>query len=92
MKKRERLSKLDFFCLDNSIRESTVGQIRSHTLQNKIDILRHVKKCGIKDIVASFTSTCGVDDEFVKYMKTTGETSIPSLRYRREEWSTVGMK
>ena len=29
--KRERLRNLDLFVLDNSIRESTVGQIRGHT-------------------------------------------------------------
>ena len=72
--KRERLKNLDFFCLDNSIRETTVGQIRSHTLQNKIDIFNQVKKCGMKDIiVASFANMKRVDDEFVKYLKATGE-------------------
>ena len=72
--KRDRLRELDFFCLDNSIRESTVGQLRSHTLQNKIDILKEVKKCGIKDIiVASFAHMTRVDDDFVMYLKQTGE-------------------
>ena len=42
--KRKRLTNLDLFVLDNSIRESTVGQLRGHTLQNKIDILEQVKK------------------------------------------------
>lgn len=74
IQKRERLKNLDFFCLDNSIRESTVGQLRSHTLQNKIDIYNHVKKCGIKDIiVASFAHMTRVDDDFVKYLKEQGE-------------------
>lgn len=74
VEKRERLKNLDFFCLDNSIRESTVGQIRSHTLQNKIEIFNEVKKCGIKDIiVASFHSMTRVDDDFVKHLKRTGE-------------------
>ena len=36
--KLTRLRDLDFFILDNSIRESTVGQLRSHTLENKIAI------------------------------------------------------
>ena len=74
VQKRERLKDMDFFCLDNSIRESTVGQIRSHTLQNKLDIFQHVKKCGIKDIiVASFSHMKRVDDDFVKYLRDTGE-------------------
>ena len=78
VEKRERLKTMDFFCLDNSIRESTVGQIRSHTLQNKIDIYNNVKKCGIKDIiVASFATskmqTQRVDDVFVNWLKEQGE-------------------
>ena len=74
VQKRERLKNLDFFVLDNSIRESTVGQLRSHTLQNKIDILKQVKKCGIKDIiVASFANMTRVDDDFVQYLKDQGE-------------------
>ena len=31
-RKQERLKNMDLFILDNSIRESTVRQIRSHTL------------------------------------------------------------
>ena len=65
-KKRERLKELDLFVLDNSIRESTVGQLRSHTLQNKLDIFEQVKKVGIKDvIIASFSHMTRVDDDFV---------------------------
>ena len=65
VQKRERLKNLDFFVLDNSIRESTVGQLRSHTLENKFDIYEQVKKCGIKDIiVASFSNMPRVDDKF----------------------------
>ena len=68
--KRERLKNLDFFVLDNSIRESTVGQLRSHTLENKLAILEQVKKVGIKDIiVASFSHMTRVDDDFVQYLK-----------------------
>lgn len=71
--KRERLRQLDFFILDNSIRESTVGQIRSHTLQNKIDIYRQVKKCGITSIiVATFSHMTRVDDQFCQWLKDEG--------------------
>lgn len=74
IQKRERLKNLDFFCLDNSLRESTVGQLRSHTLQNKIDILEEVKRCGIKDkIVASFANSTRVDDKFVEHLIQQGE-------------------
>ena len=36
--KRARLKDLDLIVLDNSIRESTVGQLRGHTLENKWNI------------------------------------------------------
>jgi len=72
--RRERLKNLDLFVLDNSIRESTVGQIRSHTLRNKILILEQVKKAGIKDIIiASFANMIRVDDNFARYLKARGD-------------------
>ena len=68
-KRHDRLKDLDLFILDNSIRESTVGQLRSHTLADKIQIYEQVKECGIKDIiVASFTYLKGVDDDFCQYL------------------------
>ena len=68
-KRHERLKDLDLFILDNSIRESTVGQLRSHTLADKIQIYEQVKECGISDIiVASFTHLNGVDDDFCQYL------------------------
>ena len=40
--KRKRLKDLDVIVLDNSIRESTVGQLRGHTLANKWKIFDEV--------------------------------------------------
>ena len=37
-RKREILKNLDLFVLDNSLRETTVGQIFGHTLENKWEI------------------------------------------------------
>ena len=74
MSKRKKLMELDFFCLDNSIRESTVGQIRHHTLENKVAILKQAQRCGMKDIVvASFANMPRVDDSFCQYLKDTNE-------------------
>ena len=68
-KREENLKHLDLFILDNSIRESTVGQLRSHTLEDKIQIYEQVKECGIEDIiVASFSDMKGVDDDFCQYL------------------------
>ena len=61
--KRETLRNLDCFVLDNSIRESTVGQLRGHTLENKWKVYEEVKKCGFNNIVvASFAHMTRVDD------------------------------
>ena len=66
-KKIESLKSLDCFVMDNSIRESTVGQLRGHTLENKLNIYEEVKKCGFKHvIVASFAHMTRVDDSFLE--------------------------
>ena len=65
--KRARLKDLDLIVLDNSIRESTVGQLRGHTLENKWKIYNEVKKCGFKFIiVAAFSHMTRVDDTFIE--------------------------
>ena len=62
----ETLQNLDLLVLDNSIRESTVGQLRGHTLDSKMKIFNEVKKCGFKYvIVAAFSHMTRVDDNFV---------------------------
>lgn len=74
VRKRQRLCNLDCFILDNSIRESTVGQLRSHTIENKKDIYQEVKRCGIQNIVvACFAHTTRVDDDFCQRLKDEGE-------------------
>jgi len=66
--RRKILQDLDLFVLDNSIHESTVGQLRSHTLQNKLENFEQVKKGGIKDIIiTSFSHMTIVDGDFVAY-------------------------
>nr|QPL12218.1 ilborin C [Halisarca dujardinii] len=69
IEKRERLKNMEFFVLDNSIRESTVGQLRSHTLEAKLEIFKHVQKTGVKHIVvASFSHMTRVDDDFCQWI------------------------
>ena len=73
-KKRDRLRELDFFILDNSIRESTVGQLRGHTLENKKAIFKQIKECRMHSIiVASFSHMTRVDDEFCQWLEDQGE-------------------
>ena len=72
--KYKRLKELDLFILDNSLRESTVGQTRGHTIDEKWKIYEEVKKCGFKNIiVASFSHMTRVDDEFCRQLTEKGE-------------------
>ena len=65
-KKRARLKDLDLIVLDNSLRESTVGQLRGHTLENKRRIYDEVRKCGFQfKIVAAYSHMTRVDDYWV---------------------------
>ena len=40
--KRKALRQMELFVLDNSLRESTVGQLRGHTIENKWKIYEQV--------------------------------------------------
>ena len=72
--KYRKLKDLDLFILDNSIRESTVGQTRGHTIDEKWKIYEEVKKCGFKNIiVASFSHMTRVDDVFCQQLVERGE-------------------
>ncbi|XP_071806481.1 uncharacterized protein [Asterias amurensis] len=72
--KLQVLRDLDLFVLDNSIRESTVGQLRGHTLENKWQIYDEVKRCGFTNIiVASFAHMTRVDDVFIQQLIAKGE-------------------
>ncbi|XP_066919346.1 uncharacterized protein, partial [Clytia hemisphaerica] len=72
--KREILKNLDLFVLDNSLRETTVGQIFGHTLQNKWEIYNEVKKVGFKDtIVTAFSHMTRIGDTFIQELNQNGE-------------------
>ena len=43
-----RLKDLDLVVLDNSVRESTVGQLRGHTPEDKFKIFEEAERCGFK--------------------------------------------
>ena len=42
--KRKALRQIELFVLDNSLRESTVGQLRGHTIENKWKIYEQVRQ------------------------------------------------
>ena len=65
--KLERLKNLDCLVFDSSLRESTVGQVRGHTLSNKFEIYDEAQRCGFKRfIVAAFSDAARVDDSFLQ--------------------------
>jgi len=62
-----RLRDLDLVVLDNSVRESTVGQLRGHTPEDKFKIFEEAERCGFKDkILGSINHLTRVDDQFIK--------------------------
>jgi len=71
---KKRLRELDLFVLDNSMRETTVGQLRGHTLENKRAIFDQIKKVGFKNvIVESFNHMTRLGDTFIKELIAAGE-------------------
>ena len=46
---------MDLFVLDNSLRESTLGQIVGHNLEDKMAILKAVKSVGIQNKASCLT-------------------------------------
>ena len=48
--KRKVLKELDLFVLDNSMRETTIGQLRGHTLKNKWEIYDEVRMYNIIEL------------------------------------------
>lgn len=88
-KERKVLRDLDCFVLDNSLRESTVGALRGHTLENKWKIYEEVKKCGFKHIiVAAFSHMTRVDDYFIQQLNERGE-DMSTLYSFTEGWEGV---
>ena len=73
-KNQRILKELDCFVLDNSLRESTFGQLRGHTLQDKWKIFNEIKECEFEHIVvAALLDEGRVDDEFVRELVESGE-------------------
>lgn len=71
--KIDRLKNLRPFVLDNSIRESTVAQVRGHIKSDKYAIFNAVKATGIKScIVATFGGLPSVEDQWLEEMRDDG--------------------
>lgn len=68
--KRMRLQDMKVFVLDNSLRESTVGQSVGHSIQDKFEVLDATTKCGFNHcIVGAFGVSRRVDDLFASQLQ-----------------------
>lgn len=68
--KLERLRTLQLFVLDNTVRESTVAQLRGHTLPDKHRLIRLVRDVGIRhQLVGCFAHQRRVDDQLARLLQ-----------------------
>lgn len=65
----------DFFILDNSLRETTVGAPRGHTLEEKHKIVRSIAETGLEEIIlGSYGSKISVDSQIAEQWRSLGKT------------------
>ena len=87
--KIERLRNLDLFVLDNSIRETTVGSLRRHTLENKKLIYQEVKKCKFQYfVVEAFNHENRVGEAMLEDLIEKGEDLSYAVAFS-EVWDRI---
>lgn len=65
----------DFFILDNSLRETTVGAVRGHTLHEKHKIIEALAETGLEEIIlGSYGSKVSVDSLIAEQWKSLGKS------------------
>lgn len=88
-KKLELLRNLDLFVIDNSIRETTVGSLRGHTLENKRLIYEEVKKCNFQYfIIEAFNTENRVGDMLLTELIAKGEDLSRAVGFS-EVWDVI---
>lgn len=91
--KRAKLRNVKVMVLDNSLRESTVGQVVGHSLEDKTKILDSVESCGFKhQIVAAFSSQRRVDDAFCENVMARGGDMATRYAFTEDTDSVVNGK
>ena len=85
----ERLKNLDLFVLDNTIRETTVGSLRGHTLENKKLIYEEVKKCKFQYyVIESFNHENRVGELLLQDLIDRGEDLSKAFAFS-EVWESI---
>ena len=70
----QRLRVMKPFVLDNSLRETSVAQVRGHTIEDKEAILEAIMRTGMEDIlVGAFSDLGNVDEEWLTILKERGD-------------------
>jgi hypothetical protein len=65
----------DFFILDNSLRETTVGASRGHTMEEKQKIIHSLAGTGLEEIIlGSYGNKISVDSQIPQYWKALGKS------------------
>jgi hypothetical protein len=65
----------DFFILDNSLRETTVGTPKGHTLQEKHKIVDAIAESGLQEIIlGAFGTKIGVDSQIAERWSSMGKS------------------
>lgn len=91
--KRKRLREMKVFVLDNSLRESTVGQVVGHSLDDKFKILDEITKCGFHDqIVGAFSQQRRVDDAFCQQLAERASTDARLYAFTEDSDTTANGK
>lgn len=71
----EALNQVDFMILDNSLRETTVGVPRGHTLDEKHAIVKSMADTELKEVIlGSFGSKISVDSQIAQQWLSLGKT------------------
>lgn len=85
----DRLRGMELFVLDNSLRETTVGAIRAHTMENKRAIYQEIKKCGFKHfLLESFNHQTRLGDQFIDELNAQGEDLSQAFCFS-DLWETI---
>lgn len=88
--KRKRLGEMKVFVLDNSLRESTVGQVLGHSVDDKFKILDEISKCGFHDqIIGAFSQQRRVDGAFRQKLAERGGTNTRLYAFTEDYDKTV---
>ncbi|CAB9513405.1 expressed unknown protein [Seminavis robusta] len=77
----------DFFVLDNSLRETTVGAARGHTMEEKLQIVNSMADTGLEEVIlGAFGAKVSVDSQVAAHWKTNLGKSFDSTWGFTDAW------